>query len=514
MFQKAVPRRIAAIFVICAVTAFLTFTGRHFQLDDALIYARYTRNALHGMGLVFNAGEHVNALTSPLFSVLLLATSWLLHGNVLLAEMLLSAVFLAASCILAEELAPWSGALIASTYYFYLCFGMETTLFLFLIMLSFFLYREDKLDLVPTVALLTALTRFEGGLLAVVIAADMWRTRQFPRMRALLLPALILVGYLGFNLHFYGSLLPSSASAKFGQGFSGYWGKWPRAFTHVRPILAFFHDSIYVLPVAFILGIFGVRSRQGTPMNRILLPFLGGLLAFYLLLNIPNYHWYDAPFLFFLLIYAVAGVPNTRLAHILLAAVIVQCAAAAAWNLHHSGPRADYVAAAEWISSHSAPGAKIAAVETGTIGWNTDRYVDDILGLTNPKNALLLQHRDLFTWLEEDKPDFVIVHHPAAFGENAATASSHYVYEPIHFGSVYLMRRKDTTKAPGLERTYLRAHRFRLHAPAENVVVSTACKTTIATTAQRKMRPWRVSSASAKTPPINAIKNGTAHSHG
>src|ERR1700760_1310281 len=223
MFQKPASRRTAAIFLICSITALVSFAGRHFQLDDALIYARYTRNALRGMGLVFNAGEHVNALTSPLFSILLLAASWLLHGNVLLAETLLSLTFLVGACILAEELAPWSGVLLASTYYFYLCFGMETTLFLFLITLKFVLYRSGKLDLVPMVALLTALTRFEGGLLAVVIAADMWRTRHFPRMRSLLFPALVLVAYFAFNFHFYGSLLPSSASAKFSQGFSGYW---------------------------------------------------------------------------------------------------------------------------------------------------------------------------------------------------------------------------------------------------------------------------------------------------
>lgn len=452
MFHKATSRRTAAILAICGITALLFITGRNFQLDDALIYARYTRNALHGMGLVFNAGERVNALSSPLFSVLLLIASWALHGRILLAGNLLSAGFLVAACILAEDLAPWSGVLIASIEYFYLCFGMETSLFLFLIVLTLTVYRKGRLEWVPTLALLTTLTRFEGGLLAVVIAADIWSTRGFPRhfpsIRAYALPALILAGYLAFNFHFYGALLPSSASAKFAQGFSGYWGRWPRAFMHVGPIFSFFRGSPYVLPLAVILGILGVRAHRGTPMNRILLPFLGGLLAFYLLLNVPNYHWYDAPFIFFLLVYAVAGIPKTRLAHILLAAVIVQCTIAAAWSLGRMGPREDYVNADKWLAAHSAPSAKIATVETGSIGWYTDRYVDDIIGLTNPKNAVLLQHRDLQTWLEQDKPDFVIMHNPAAFGENAAAASSHYVYVPVHFGAISLMRRKETTQDP------------------------------------------------------------------
>jgi hypothetical protein len=43
------------------------------------------------------------------------------------------------------------------------------------------------------------------------------------------------------------------------------------------------------------------------------------------------------------------------------------------------------------------------------------------------------------------------MHDPPAFGERAAAARSHYVYEPIDFGAIGLMRRRDVTQAPGLE---------------------------------------------------------------
>jgi arabinofuranosyltransferase len=442
MRHGIVSKRTTGIVVICCITALLTFAARHFELDDALIYARYVRNALNGQGLVFNAGERVNALTSPLLAVLLLATSWLMHGNVLLAEITLSAAFLAGACILAEEIAPWSGVLIASTGYFYMCFGMETMLFLFLIMLTYSLYRKGRLDLVPSAALLTFLTRFEGGLLGAIIAYDLWRNRRLPRPRAFLLPAILVAAYLAFNFHFYGKLLPASAAAKFGQGFSGLWGRWPRAFLHVELLVRIFRHTIYVIPVAFLLGILGVRSQRNTQMNRILLPFLGGLLAFYVLLNIPNYHWYNAPFIFFLLIYAVIGLPQTKLAHILLACVIVQCTVAGILDLRQQGANPNYVALARWVDAHSSPGAMIAAVEIGTIGWHSSRNVDDILGLTNPKNAGQLRKHDFYSWLEQDKPDFVVIHTPVAFGEVAATTSPLYAYEPVHFGTIYLMYRK------------------------------------------------------------------------
>jgi arabinofuranosyltransferase len=200
--------------------------------------------------------------------------------------------------------------------------------------------------------------------------------------------------------------------------------------------------------VAFVLGILGVRAWQNTLMNRILLPFLGGLLAFYVLLNLPNYHWYNAPFLFFLFVYALAGLPRTRVAYILLAVVIVQCTVAGFLKLRKSDVNTNYAAASEWITAHSASNAKIASVETGTVGWYTDRNVDDIVGLTNPKNARQLRRHDFYSWLEQDKPDFVVMHTPPAFGENAAAASPLYVYEPVHFGPYSVMRRKTASDAP------------------------------------------------------------------
>jgi hypothetical protein len=235
---------------------------------------------------------------------------------------------------------------------------METMLFLFLIMLTYSLYRKGRLDLVPSAALLTFLTRFEGGLLGAVIAYDLWRNRRLPRPRTFLLPAVLVAAYLAFNFHFYGKLLPASAAAKFGQGFSGLWGRWPRAFLHVELLVQIFRHTIYVIPIAFLLGILGVRSQRNTQMNRILLPFLGGLLAFYVLLNIPNYHWYNAPFIFFLLIYAVIGLPQTKLAHILLACVIVQCTVAGILDLRQQGANANYVALARWWTRIHRPGQR------------------------------------------------------------------------------------------------------------------------------------------------------------
>jgi hypothetical protein len=220
---------------VCLIVGLLSFTARHFTLDDALIYARYVRNALQGHGLVFNPGQPVNALTSLLHTWLLLGFSWLLHGKVLLAQTLLSAVCLASAALIAEQIIPLSGIFLSASAYFYLCNGMETTLFLLLLVLCVQAYASDRMDWLPLLCTLCALTRFEGAALAVVLAWKLWKQHRLPRLRAYLPPLLLVALYLAFNLHFYGSMLPQSATAKFGQGLSGYWGRWPMAFLRVPP---------------------------------------------------------------------------------------------------------------------------------------------------------------------------------------------------------------------------------------------------------------------------------------
>src|SRR3978361_1210781 len=82
------------IALVALLTVVLGYVFRSQQLDDALIYAKYIRNALLGQGLVFNPGEHVNALTSPLYAYAVLAGAWVAHGHVLVATAGLSGVFL------------------------------------------------------------------------------------------------------------------------------------------------------------------------------------------------------------------------------------------------------------------------------------------------------------------------------------------------------------------------------------------------------------------------------------
>lgn len=435
--------RVRAV-IVCAIVAALSFLARNFHLDDALIYARYISHALNGIGLQFNANEPINALTSIFDTWLVLGFAWMLRGDVLLAQAVLSCLFLVAAALLAERMVPLAGMLLASMSLFYYCVGMETSLFVLMLMITIHAYANDRINWLPFLCLLTALTRFEGAALIPIIALQLAMRRRFPSAKSYIPAALLISFYLGFNLYFYHALLPQSATAKLGQGFSGYWGRWPTAFLRLPDIFFRPFGKSYALMFGFLIfAAFGVTTEKMKRWNRLLIPFFLILGMFYVLFNIPNYYWYYAPFLFFGIIYAASVIPQARASQWAGFAFALCLALSAAKDLKKNGNEdASYSKMAHWIDENTPQDARIAAVETGTIGWYSNRYLIDIVGLTTPQNARYTAHRDFSSWITE-KPDYVVVHPTDPFPwEKVALNNPEYHLMPIHFDKVYLLRRK------------------------------------------------------------------------
>jgi hypothetical protein len=102
----------------------------------------------------------------------------------------------------------------------------------------------------------------------------------------------------------------------------------------------------------------------------------------------------------------------------------------------------NYHDAGVWLNEHTSKAARIATVETGTIGWYCDRNIIDLVGLTTPQNARYTAKADFASWIAE-KPDYVVVHPANPFPwERVALASPDYEYVPIHFDKVFILRRK------------------------------------------------------------------------
>ena len=449
------PRRIPIswrVTLLVAITAIFMMNKQYYVMEDALIYARFIANALSGQGLVFNPGEQVNALTSPMFTYVLLGTSWLLRGRIILAEHILFLGSFLGACVLAEDLAPVSGILIAATCFFYTIIGLETTTFLLLLMVTVNLYDRKRYDWLPFVLILALLTRFEAGLLIPVVGWALWRERRLPGWKSLVLALVPMALYLLLNHHLYGTFLPNSATSKLGQARSGLWGHWPWAFLYIAP-WAFQHGGMFrttcwLVPVVLILAVSGWDKMRRMRAGWILTPFSLALFAFYVLFNIPAYHWYFAPFVFVLTIYAILGLRDTKLAYAIAGCCALIFAAQNLLYVRTMRPDTDYINVAEWINANSSPAATVESVEIGTIGWYTHRHVIDILGLTDPKNADHVAHADISSWFAEDKPDYIVVHRPLWYWENVTINSPDYQEAPFHSGNIYLLVKKPSAPVP------------------------------------------------------------------
>jgi arabinofuranosyltransferase len=436
--QRLWLRQILVIFLVSV----FTYLTRRLQLDDALIYDRYVYNALHGLGLVYNAGEPVNALTSPLYVYLLLFISWLLHSQVQLAATLIFGASFGAACVLAEAQYRYSGIFLSTMAYFYWLIGMETSVFLFLLMLSVVLYVKGRLAFLPSVLILAVLTRMEAGVLVLVVAWNMYRDRKFPKIASLIPGGALILTYLFLNWHLYGHIVSDSSRAKFGQGVSGYWGVWPTAFLRLWHIWPYFAWTPYVLIGIAVLSLKGIDQMRNTPWNKVILPFLSILFLFYWLFNLPAYHWYYAPFLFFMTIYAVLACTRieARLA-VFVVVLVLQALTNVWWLTRSTSGEHEYSRAGKWLSTMTEPDSRVAACEIGELGWVSNRYIIDILGLTTPKNAEYIARRDPNRWLMEDRPDYIVVHKPAWVWERVAVLSPDYKETSFHSDTIAILRR-------------------------------------------------------------------------
>jgi hypothetical protein len=321
---------------------------------------------------------------------------------------------------------------------------METPLYLALIGLALCLYERESPYLVVVLALIAS-TRSEGVFLGLVVAVDyLWHKRPLPNLRLIALALLIVLLPFLINYAYYGHFVPATGNAKIGQGKSGFWGVgW--IFFDVNSLLqrAFLGDS-WTLSFYLSLCAYGVFSFIQERVTRVVLCFVALLLGFYGGLNIPNYHWYYAPFFYLLLIYACRGF--WRLALRLLqtgwrddrAFVFLLLVAAYGYTLPHvldfneRGRFGSYADIGLWVKQHTPEQASIAMVEIGTVGWYADRYVIDILGLVNQYNADYIGKKDVTSWLLHYQPDYILKHEPIwIFEESSKVLESAGAYEPV-----------------------------------------------------------------------------------
>jgi len=426
--------KIFLVFLFLGPTAYLSYLNRTFKLDDALIYSRNIRNFLNGSGLVFNPGERLNSLTSPLFSYILIGASYIL-GDIQVAAMTVSAIFMGATlCIFAVIFSRYSNRYIATLFatalacipFFYRTFGMETTLFMFMIGACIYLFLDNRIFLLGIACSFLILTRSEGVFLILAMAIEHFRQRKpFPRAHNFIIPILLVVGNVLFNRIYYDSFLPVTGATKILQGQSGlfapFFGVWilkPRPWL-MGPDALFLYYGIAALAAC------GAISQRLRSINVLSIGFLCLYSSFYILLGIPGYFWYHAPFYPFFFFYAGVGLfwlfrqfcktdsKVTKIAGVVLftlLVVILPCRSLMMTKNKLGGEtRPALRDIGLWIKENTPTNARLAVVEIGTIGWYSERQITDILGLVTPSNTQYLKERDFEGLLKDSSYDYLLI---------------------------------------------------------------------------------------------------------
>ncbi len=423
----------------------MSWLNRGLRTDDALIYERYIQNAFRGLGLVYNAGEHINALSSFLYVDLGLLVR-LVVPQTHAAAVLLSGLSLAAACVTGAILfgrTPLERGFcalgVATSAYFYLCFGMETGLYIALIAATVLLYDRKHYGWTGIVFGLLVLTRLEGALLGLVLTAHfIWVTRRLPPWRYAVAPVLIVAVHLGLDTLYYGSPLPLSVTAKLGQGhspFSG--GGWH--FAQVGPLVQrVTGDAPLRCPFIAVTATLGSLVAMWRSGVRLCVAYLLVLATACLAENVvSSYFWYYAPFFFTLFLLAglgtarilavtLAAAPGNRAVAAVAALCLLLTGAYGVSSLSLAPPLPEqkaylpYRLAGEWVGRHTEPGASVGAMEIGYLGFFSDRRIVDIMGLATPYNADYIAHGDIYSWLGKYQPDYIVVHAPMVGMENGA----------------------------------------------------------------------------------------------
>ena len=221
----------AAIFCTLAASYF------HFVADDAYIVGRYAQNAARGIGLVYNEGDFVSALTSPLHALIESVFAWLGLDPVA-AYRILAPVFLLTSLLVSAGILGHRGNARAVYLFFTLTSpflalwsvgGLETPLLTGLMAVFFAvvfrILRDDSVTsgqfiLLGLIAGLSFVTRYDSIIVVAPVLAVL--TLLHFRRVALWLGGLVALtlagGWLGFAQAYYAEILPTSAFVKLGRG--------------------------------------------------------------------------------------------------------------------------------------------------------------------------------------------------------------------------------------------------------------------------------------------------------
>jgi arabinofuranosyltransferase len=436
--------RLATILFLCICIFFLVHVWAYnFVCDDTFITLRYARNLATGNGLVFNPHERVEGFSSPLWTLVLaglgaLGIELLTAARVLGVIAALLTLFLTYRLGTAVSPSPFV-ALLAPTFLAangsFACWtasGMETTLYLCLLVASFYFVLTDQLraGILATVALL--FLRPEAVLFFLLLTSAQYalypgnRTR---RLRVWLVAGgASLVALYVARFLYYGSWLPNTYFAKVGGGLHAF-----NRGLHYLLDYAEDHEGLllFCVPVVYGLILRDLRFR---------LLALGTLLLWLTTIleggdGQPMYRMALSPLpLLFVLdarVFADAcrvlapHVPRLSLRKLLIGTAISLWVTVQAtvpivgtyyvrYHYHKEVEVPEWTLVGKWLKANARPGDSVAAVPIGAVSYYSGLKTIDMMGLTDKHIARVQVPQMGEGWAGHEKHDgqYVLGRHP------------------------------------------------------------------------------------------------------
>jgi arabinofuranosyltransferase len=193
--------------------------------DDAFIALRVARNIATGQGLGFNPSSHLQSNTSPLWAAISAAvwkgigerTEVVLPILGIVADAVAAGGIVLLACLVLPSLhAALPGLFYAtlSTTALIPSLGLETGLYVLVIVGAFLALSEKRHTLASILAALAFLVRPDGALLIGVFLGCRYVQERRPPFKEAAIVTAIILPYVVFALGYYGTVIPQSVTAK------------------------------------------------------------------------------------------------------------------------------------------------------------------------------------------------------------------------------------------------------------------------------------------------------------
>lgn len=468
-----------------------------FPLDDPWIHLQFAKNLAEYGSFSYFKNEIVTAgSTSPLYTLILAAGFFVTKNEMWLSYItgiifficavyyfyrLSSSIFpnenwLALAAVMLFVLDKWMNFISVT--------GMETTLYIFLLVACFYYYRKLNAAGFAVTLALSMWTRPDAVAFIAAIAAD-YLYRLYIRSKSknkdnlpeifsrdalikiAVISGIIMAAYFIMNLVISGSLLPNTYSAK----LTYYSAEFRSRGDFLKSeVWEYFTEKAYLLIlIPFLIAAFKIINDSVKQKYNPLLPALIFilLLIFIYWYKLPYAHRFGRylmpvfPFYFLLAVYGgreffkwlAEYINDSKLVNglniMLLLGTMVYFTAGYNENkrVFQDQSRHIYirqVEAAKWLKNNTPDNSVIATHDVGAIAYYSERKIVDVVGLINPEFVEKLNNKDFVTFVKEQlkkqnvsyvaflKEWFQVANQPSLFsaGENNFEIMNIYKYEP------------------------------------------------------------------------------------